>query len=549
MATNTQQKQQDPLQKSAPAIAQPLQSSANKSLAPSGTNTAQNQIKQALQQIAPPQSNNSSNNQPKGGNNPTSAVQNNSNNAQKNNSTPNGGNKPQPTPIPAANNGGNNNSSNQSKGGNNNPTPVGQNNSNNAQKNNPAPNGGGNNPAPSNNNQSKGGNNNPTPVGQNNSNNAQKNNPTPNGGNKPQSSPIPVANNGGNNNSPNQPKGGNNQGSSPTPATATASANGVKATSTGNNTTTVTNGNAQVKTQTTTNANGSTATATASVKAQAPASSNGNAAPTAQAKSAAVKAAPGKGSDAPQDLANIGTTINDFFNQTIGGVNPLNQQTLVNDAASASQQITQEIKDGGFGSPTSTAAIHAATIAGNFTQSIGAINGTANAQPQKQLGDITRDINDIIQGDPTLMKGLNTTALPNAANPATPFQDNATQTSFLNNYNNSVTTIANTAVAAAKTGMPNSTQSKAAIQAVQNLINTSDQFTANQGGIYSARFNNELAANGTNGAAGNALITAIQNGDATGAMNAVAVLQGNTGDLGANMTPTTGGMFAFAANA
>lgn len=482
MATNTQQKQQNPLQKSAPVIAQPLQSSANKAPAPSGTNTTQNQIKQALQQITPSQGNNSANNQPKGGNNSVSG---------------------------------------------------GNNSNNSGQKSNPAPNGGGNNPAP---------------VAQNNSTNAQKNNPTPNGGNKPQPSPISAANNGSNNNSSNQPKGGNNQGSNPSSATATASANGVKATSTGNNTTTVTIGNAQVKTQTTTNANGSTATATASVKTQAPTSGNGNAAPTTQVKPAAAKVAPGKG-PAAQDLANIGTTINDFFNQTIGGVNPLNQQTLVKDANNASQQIQQEIKDGAFGSPTSTAAIHAATIAGNFQQSVGAINGTANAQPQKQLGDITRDINDIIQGDPTLMKGLNTTALPNAANPATPFQDNAAQTSFLNNYNNSVTTIANTAVAAAKSGMPNSTQSKAAIQAVQNLINTSDQFTANQGGIYSARFNNELAANGTNGAAGNALITAIQNGDATGAMNAVSVLQGNAGDLGANMTPTTGGMFAFAANA
>src|SRR5205807_1392443 len=82
------------------------------------------------------------------------------------------------------------------------------------------------------------------------------------------------------------------------------------------------------------------------------------------------------------------------------------------------------------------------------------------------------------------------------------------------------------------------------VQQIQTFETNANAFDMSQGGLFSARFWNELRADGTAGTAANALIDGLQNHNA-GEINAAAQqLAANSGDLGTNNLMADGGTYA-----
>src|SRR5207302_9748148 len=127
----------------------------------------------------------------------------------------------------------------------------------------------------------------------------------------------------------------------------------------------------------------------------------------------------------------------------------------------------------------------------------------------RAINDIHRDIIDIAQGDTGVQALFNPTPLPALNTPAAPFHDNAAQTTFLtqfiqdsNHLGQAATTIENNNFAGDVAGL---------VQQIQTYATNSNAFDQAQGGLWSARFWNELRADGTAGTAANALIDGPQN--------------------------------------
>jgi len=248
---------------------------------------------------------------------------------------------------------------------------------------------------------------------------------------------------------------------------------------------------------------------------------------------------------AGNNLMKIGDLINDANRRLIGGVFDGNQTQIVQDLNQASTQLGQAIKQ----DPNlfmGVTQIHAQTIQGQLEQVVQGVQGNVNATIPKLINDIQGDISDIAAGDKNLVV-LGITPLPALNTPAAPFQNNAEQTQFLNQFNTDAGNIASQAQKIVAQKMPNSDAATQLIEQAQTFANQADQFSTGQGGIYSARFNNELVNNGTNGTAIAGIINGIKTNNPTEVNAAAQVLTANAADLGANMTPVEGGKFAFAA--
>src|SRR6185312_12445409 len=135
----------------------------------------------------------------------------------------------------------------------------------------------------------------------------------------------------------------------------------------------------------------------------------------------------------------------------------------------------------------------------------------------RALNDIHRDIIDIAQGDPGVQALFNPTPLPDLNTPAAPFHDNATQTAFVtqwiqdsNHLGQMATTIENNGFQGDIAGL---------VAQIQTFETNSNAFDESQGGLWSARFWNELRSDGTAGTAASALIEGLQTQNA-GEVNA-----------------------------
>ncbi len=166
--------------------------------------------------------------------------------------------------------------------------------------------------------------------------------------------------------------------------------------------------------------------------------------------------------------------------------------------------------------------------------------------------DVQRDILDIVNNDAKLTAAANRggqhgfTPLEPLQHPAQPFQTNAAQTQFLNQTNQTLNSLVQQA-GKFLNGPPNG-DSQQLIQQIRTFDTTVSNFASSQGGVYSARFNNELAQNGTNDTAAAQFIRGLETHDKKLVLGAEKVLLANMGDVGANQIPVNGGSFAFAAN-
>ena len=252
-------------------------------------------------------------------------------------------------------------------------------------------------------------------------------------------------------------------------------------------------------------------------------------------------------------FAEIGTLYNTINNEVEGGVSPQNQALLFSQVLTVQSQLQSLIDSGalsnldGAGNPA-ISLVHAQNIADqlNFLKTEIAAFGTPAGEPNvppKFINDVVRDIQDIVASDPQL------TALAHQGNhagfeqfsflltPPTPFPDTPLQTDTLLKFIADSNDLA--ARAQALAGHDPNGADKAAIAQletdVHNFSVAADKYSTAQGGVFSARFNNEFTLDGVQGTASRELITGLQTGNADLVNGAAAVLMANAGDVRGNM--------------
>lgn len=160
----------------------------------------------------------------------------------------------------------------------------------------------------------------------------------------------------------------------------------------------------------------------------------------------------------------------------------------------------------------------------------------------RSIDDIHRDIVDIAQGDTGVQALFNPTPLAAPNPPSTPFQDNADQTAFLTKFIQDSNHLGQEAVAMANNGFHGDIANLT--QRIQTFENDANSFDQSQGGLYSARFWNELRSDGTAGTASNALVEGLQNHNMGEIDAAAQQLSTNAADVAGNNVRMGGGSYA-----
>ena len=255
------------------------------------------------------------------------------------------------------------------------------------------------------------------------------------------------------------------------------------------------------------------------------------------------------------NLADIGALFNDAANQMLGGVNPGNHATIQADlkAAAAGLQnlITNDPAMFGANGTTAdpTTLLHAQTIENQLNLQIHNFDNAHGADAGRANNDNMLDIIDIVQGDPTLLVN----ATQGGANGFAPFQDylhgtvnkfqdTAAQTQFWAKFIVGANTLS--AEANALVGSGNTQAIHTLVEKVQDYQQMSAHFVHSQGGIFAARFDNELAGHGSTLAADTAaLIQGLKSGDVGMVQAAGAGFAANAADVSGNNVPVSGGTF------
>jgi hypothetical protein len=241
--------------------------------------------------------------------------------------------------------------------------------------------------------------------------------------------------------------------------------------------------------------------------------------------------------------------FNDATTREIGGVGPDQVNLIVSDLIGVQQQLAAA-------DPTinNITDLHTHVIINQLNEEIASIENANSPTGTLVLGtdlgqyvgrainDIHRDIIDIAQGDAGVQALFNPTPLPALNQPPAPFHDNADQTTFLtqfiqdsNHLGQMATTIENNGFQGDIAGL---------VTQIQTFETNANAFDQSQGGLYSARFWNELRSDGTAGTAANALIDGLQNHNAGEVNAAVTQLSQNASDVGGNNLKADGGTYA-----
>src|SRR6478735_3885098 len=231
--------------------------------------------------------------------------------------------------------------------------------------------------------------------------------------------------------------------------------------------------------------------------------------------------------------------FNDATTREIGGIGPDQVNLIASDLVGVQQGLKAA-----FPNVTDLTSLHAQIIANQLTEEIASVEnanapigtpilGTDLGQfVGRAINDIHRDIIDIAQGDPALQAVFNPTPLPALNTPAAPFHDDATQTAFVTKFIQDSNHLGQAAIAAANDGFKGDTAGL--VQQIQTFQANANAFDQSQGGLWSARFWNELRADGTAGTAANALIDGLQTHNANEINAAAQQLAMNASDVGGN---------------
>jgi hypothetical protein len=248
------------------------------------------------------------------------------------------------------------------------------------------------------------------------------------------------------------------------------------------------------------------------------------------------------------NFAEIGAIFNDAANQILGGVNASNKSAILGDINAAATDLHQLIVDQPllFGGLT---GIHADTIERQLQLEVTFVN-QAGVSPDagRASNDNILDIIDIVQGDTNLANMANQGGIagfspfPDALNPTPKYLDDAAQTNFWANFIASSNSLGQQAIQDVASG------DKAATAALISELHTFQKdvtnFDAAQGGIFEARFDNELlGATSTLGAEVVNMIKGLNSGNATLVAAAADEMHANAADVGGNNIPITGGTY------
>jgi hypothetical protein len=233
----------------------------------------------------------------------------------------------------------------------------------------------------------------------------------------------------------------------------------------------------------------------------------------------------------------IGMIFDEVTTLLVGGIDATNFKTITNDLKTVQTDMAAISAGDGEGTLTE---LHYDVMEHQLNQEIRAVSQAfhhTNDFAAKTVNDIHRDILDIFLGDPNLVaeKGNAWTPLPPLATPPTPFADSAQQTTFLSNFITDSNTLADRAL-----GGENSDQ---LIHDLQQFITQSDKFVmahAQTSTVFNARFENEIAAEGTAGTAANSLIHGLQNHDMGEIAAAANQLIMNASDVAGNNRQANG---------
>lgn len=248
------------------------------------------------------------------------------------------------------------------------------------------------------------------------------------------------------------------------------------------------------------------------------------------------------------NLAEIGAIFNDATSRILGGVNADNKDAITADINTVitDMQALINANPHEFGGLT---GVHADTVIRQLQLENTYINeaGT-NPDAGRASNDNLLDIIDIVQGDTNLANMANQGGVAgfapfgDFANPTPAYQDNAAQTTFWANFiaqsnslgQQAMALVGGTDQAAIDTLIGN-------LQAFQKYIT---DFDGAQGGIFQARFDNELLGDtSTTGAEVASMIKGLQTGNAALVAAAADEMHGNAADVGGNNVPVTGGAY------
>jgi hypothetical protein len=247
------------------------------------------------------------------------------------------------------------------------------------------------------------------------------------------------------------------------------------------------------------------------------------------------------------NLAEIGAIFNDAASRILGGVNAENKAIITDDMNAVVTGLNDLIQAQPmlFGGLT---GIHADTVMRQAQLEITYIN-QAGISPDagRASNDNILDMIDIIQGDTNLANMASQGGLtgfsvfPDSLNPTPRFQDNDAQTNFWANFIAQGNSLGQQATQLVGSGDANAIQSL--IGQLQTFEKNASEFDLAQGGIFGARFDNELTPSSTLGAEVDAMIKGLNTGNAALVAAAAQVIHDNAADVGGNNIPTTGGAF------
>jgi hypothetical protein len=248
------------------------------------------------------------------------------------------------------------------------------------------------------------------------------------------------------------------------------------------------------------------------------------------------------------NLAEIGAIFNDAANRILGGVNADNKAVITNDVNAVITDMQELVANNPmlFGGLT---GVHADAVVRQMQLELSYIN-QAGVSPDagRASNDNILDIIDIVQGDTNLANMANQGGVAGFApfgdslNPTPKYQDNEAQTNFWANFiaqSNSLGQQANQLVGSGDTAAIN-----ALIDNLHTFQKNVTDFDAAQGGIFEARFDNELLGDrSTLGAEVSKMIEGLQTGNAALVGAAAEQMHANSADVGGNNTPVTGGTY------
>src|SRR5215468_6354548 len=245
-------------------------------------------------------------------------------------------------------------------------------------------------------------------------------------------------------------------------------------------------------------------------------------------------------------FAEIGTLYNTIANELQGGITNQNERLLLHEVSTVQTQLQNLINSGalnsadGAGNPA-VSVVHAQNVVDQMSFLKSEINafGTDAFVP-KFINDVVRDVQDIVAGDPQLSalahqgdsSGFQQVSF--LLTPPTPFPDSGAQTQTLLQF-----VADSNSLAARAQALVGADPHSAAVLQLEADIHTfsvnADAYSTAQGGLFSARFNNEFTLNGVQGTASRELITGLQTGNADLINGASAVLVANANDVRGNM--------------